>query len=668
MMLRSRFSLAFALATAVAFGVSCGDQATTAVSPTPDGPSFARNGGKGNLSVSVSTTGSSLDPDGYSVSVDGSSKTLSTNGSASFPNLDVGSHTATLSGLAPNCTAATNPQSVNVAKGSTTNAQFQVSCAAVATTGTVTVTATTTGADPDTNGYVVIVDKVSTGKRVPANGSFDVVNLSPGSHTVGLDVNTVKFNCTLTSTNPQTVNVVAGATATASFTITCSGPQPGSLIVTTSTTGSNLDPDGYKVTIDGDTSTAKSIGVKDSTTFANLSAGSHTATLSGLAANCSATTNPQSVTITTGATTRAAFSINCSATTGTLNVVATTSGASLDPDGYTVTLDGNAAGAKPIGVNDSTTFASLSPGSHSAALSGLAANCSATSNPQNVTIAAGTTTRLAFSINCSATTSTTYTFAGAGDVASCSWFGDDTTAILLDQIVAADPNTTVFVAGDIEYDNATAAEYTNCYEPTWGRHKARTYVALGNHEYNVDPNPTWDYFGSRAGPRGLGYYSYDLGAWHIVMLNDNIDFSPGSAQDQWLQQDLASSTRRCTIAIWHQPLFYGSTLAVTPSRKPFWDRLYAAGAEIVINGHLHQYERYAPQTPTGALDNATGIREFVAGTGGNTNSLPDARPNQEKIGNSRGVLKLTLTDTGYSWVFIPLPGRTFTDSGSGTCH
>jgi hypothetical protein len=322
-------------------------------------------------------------------------------------------------------------------------------------------------------------------------------------------------------------------------------------------------------------------------------------------------------------------------------------------------------------VNDSTAFASLAPGTHTAALSGLATNCSATSNPQTATITAGSTTRTLFSITCAAVpppSGTTYTFAGAGDVGSCSWFGDDTTAILLDQIVAGDPNTTVFVAGDIAYENATAAEYTNCYEPTWGRHKARTYVALGNHEYNVDPNPTWDYFGSRAGPRGLGYYSYDLGAWHIVMLNDNIAFGPGSAQDLWLQQDLASSTKRCTIAIWHQPLFYGSTLVVTPSRKPFWDRLYAAGVELVLNGHLHQYERYAPQTPTGTVDNATGIREFVVGTGGNTNVLPDPRPNQEKIGNSRGVLKLTLTDTGYSWLFIPLPGRSFTDSGSGTCH
>ena len=261
-----------------------------------------------------------------------------------------------------------------------------------------------------------------------------------------------------------------------------------------------------------------------------------------------------------------------------------------------------------------------------------------------------------------------YTLAGASNIASCSWDSDELTAQVLDGIVARDPNTTVFNAGDAIYDGAsTASMLTNCYGPSWGRHKARTYVALGEHEYQTDPNPTWDYFGDRAGPRGQGYYSYDLGAWHVVMLNDNIAFGPGSAQDTWLQQDLAASASTCTIAVFHQPLFASGTPA--PSRKPIWDRLYAAGVEIVLNGHLTWYERYAPQTPDGTVDTVNGIREFVVGTGGFTTAIgtPTAA-NLAKQGNTRGVLKLTLTPGNYAWQFVTIAGKTFTDTGTGTCH
>jgi acid phosphatase type 7 len=263
-----------------------------------------------------------------------------------------------------------------------------------------------------------------------------------------------------------------------------------------------------------------------------------------------------------------------------------------------------------------------------------------------------------------------YTFVGASNIASCSWDGDELTAQVLDGIVAQDPNATVFNAGDAAYDGtSTASELANCYGPNWGRHKARTYVALGNNEYKTDPNPTWDYFGDRAGPRGKGYYSYDLGAWHVVMLNDNIAFGPGSAQDTWLQQDLAASASTCTIAVFHRPLFSSGAASSTPSRKPIWDRLYAAGVEIVLNGHRTWYERFAPQTPDGTVDAANGIREFVVGTGGFTTGIdtPTAA-NVEKQGNTRGVLKLTLTPGGYTWQYVPIAGKTFTDTGSGTCH
>jgi hypothetical protein len=439
--------------------------------------------------------------------------------------------------------------------------------------------------------------------------------------------------------------------------------------VSASTTGADLDPDGYTVTVDGSTTTAQAVAVNGTATFANLSAGSHTIALSGLAANCSSSNNPQTVTVTAGATTTATFSVSCQATTGSLTVSATTTGSALDPDGYTVAVDGGPAQA--LGINGSVTFTNLNAGSHTVTLSGIAANCSTSSNPQTVSVVGGTTAQTTFAVNCVATS---YTFVGAGDVGVCASPEDEATAKLLDAVVASDPGATVFVAGDIVYDAATASEYANCYVPTWGRHKARTYAALGNHEYEIDPNPTWDYFGERAGPRGKGYYSFDLGAyWHVIVLNDNASLggparTAGSTQDTWLQADLAANTKPCTIAIWHQP-YVASDGWVSASRKIFWDRLYAAGAEIVLNGHVHWYERQAPQKPDRVRDDERGIREFIVGTGGGETFLPATRTaNTEVVSDVHGVLKLTLGAGTYSWQFMPVAGKTFTDSGSGTCH
>ena len=189
------------------------------------------------------------------------------------------------------------------------------------------------------------------------------------------------------------------------------------------------------------------------------------------------------------------------------------------------------------------------------------------------------------------------TFVGAGDIASCTVAGDERTAQLLDDIAG-----TVFTLGDNAYPNGRAEDYASCYEPSWGRHKARTYAALGNHEYDTGTaDASFDYFGDRVGPRGLGYYSFDLGFWHIIVLNDNapyVPFKANSAQDRWLQADLAGNTKRCILAIWHQPRFYSSKdpggSTESTSRKIFWDRLYAAGVDLVMSGHRHQYERFAP--------------------------------------------------------------------------
>ena len=265
---------------------------------------------------------------------------------------------------------------------------------------------------------------------------------------------------------------------------------------------------------------------------------------------------------------------------------------------------------------------------------------------------------------------------GAGDIGICGASGDAETGKLLDTVVAQNPFATVFANGDIAYENSTATDLANCYDPAWGRHKSRTQAAIGDNEYNIDPNPFWDYFGEdHAGPRGLGYRSFDLGAWHVIYLNDNaahVPFAAGSVQDGWLQADLAANTKSCTIVFFHEPYTYSNTSQTTIRKnwKIIWDRLYAAGAEIVVNGHVHRYERFAPQTPDRVRDDARGIREFIVGTGGaNVQGTPTVfAPNSEVSGGTRGVLKFTLGDGTYSWEFIPIAGKTFTDSGSGTCH
>jgi hypothetical protein len=255
-------------------------------------------------------------------------------------------------------------------------------------------------------------------------------------------------------------------------------------------------------------------------------------------------------------------------------------------------------------------------------------------------------------------------FVGAGDIAGCAWTGDEATAALLDGIPGV-----VWAAGDVVYQDGTAEEFATCYEPSWGRHKARTRPAPGNHEYNT-PNaaPYYAYFGEAAGPAGRGYYSYDVGAWHVVSLNSNVDVSTASAQVAWLRADLAANPRACTLAYWHHPRF--SSGGSSTRLQPLWQVLYEAGAEVVLVGHVHNYERFAPQTATGGADPARGIREFVVGTGGVglTRTTPTVLPNSEFLnGSHRGVLKLELAATSYRWSFITTEGATL-DAGEAGCH
>jgi hypothetical protein len=270
----------------------------------------------------------------------------------------------------------------------------------------------------------------------------------------------------------------------------------------------------------------------------------------------------------------------------------------------------------------------------------------------------------------------TFTLVGAGDIAGCKAIeGAQATAKLIEQIPG-----TVFAAGDLAYEQGTAAEFQNCYGPTWGRFKERTRPALGNHEYaDAGASGYFHYFGARAGPAGKGYYSYDLGVWHIIVLNTNCD-SPGvggcgagSPEEVWLRRDLGEHPNACIAAYGHHALFSSGVFkrhAIHPELKQLWKDLYAAHADLMLVGHEHSYERFAPQDPEGNADPLHGIREIVAGTGGRSHDpLGFALPNSEaRNADTFGVLKLTLSPHGYTWEFIPEQGKTFRDSGVSLCH
>lgn len=254
------------------------------------------------------------------------------------------------------------------------------------------------------------------------------------------------------------------------------------------------------------------------------------------------------------------------------------------------------------------------------------------------------------------------TFVGAGDIAMCD-ANSEATARLLDSIGGI-----VFTLGDHAYFRGTREEFRDCYSPTWGRHRSRTRPVPGNHDYeSPGAQPYFEYFGANAGLSGLGYYSFDIGNWHAVALNSNIDIGDGSAQAAWLRSDLAANRARCTIAYWHHPLFSSGPEGGVSRMRPFWRILYEAGADVVLSGHDHMYERFAPQNPDGGPDPTRGIRQFTVGTGG-AFLYPSgaARLNSEARRSVFGILRLTLATDGYGWEFIPVSGPP--DAGSGVCH
>jgi hypothetical protein len=242
------------------------------------------------------------------------------------------------------------------------------------------------------------------------------------------------------------------------------------------------------------------------------------------------------------------------------------------------------------------------------------------------------------------------------------------TAKLLDSLSG---DFTVFAAGDNAYLHGSVENYTNCYEPTWGRYKGRTRPVPGNHDYETPgAAPYYAYFGSAAGLSGVGYYRYSVGPWTILALNSEDDASPGSLQVQWIRNELTTNPAPCVAAIWHRPRFTSGLNGDYLPVAGLWQALYDLNVDIIINGHDHLYERFGPQDPQGRADAARGIQQFTVGTGGASLYPIDAsaKPNSQVRISTWGVARFTLTDGAYQWEFLPADPGASRDQGNGRCH
>lgn len=257
----------------------------------------------------------------------------------------------------------------------------------------------------------------------------------------------------------------------------------------------------------------------------------------------------------------------------------------------------------------------------------------------------------------------------------------DNTALVIDSM----PNATVLVLGNAVNDFGTSAAYNGCYNGTWGRFKARTFAAVGNRDYDTTSGNTqaqgfFSYFGDRGGVTTGGYFSLDIGTWHVVVLNTEDPsgaafYGSTSAQQAWLQQDLANNAgKKCIMAVFHRARFYSGTTPGGSDRtqlNSLWAKMIAGGVDVVLTGGQFQYERMAPMNAGGARDDVAGIRQFNIGMGGTTSNWAaptGIHPNSEKLFGSVGVLKMTLSATAYSWQYIPVSGFTETDTGTSSCH
>lgn len=254
----------------------------------------------------------------------------------------------------------------------------------------------------------------------------------------------------------------------------------------------------------------------------------------------------------------------------------------------------------------------------------------------------------------------------AGDIGRCDSDGDEATARLLDSLPG-----TVLTLGDNVYRRATRAEFAACYHSSWGRHRARTRPAPGNHDYRVRNAASYfAYFGAAAGPPGRGYYSFDVAGWHVISLNSNVELDPSSRQLRWLRADLAAHPSRCTLAYWHHARFSSGEHGSAGRVAHLWRTLYEAGVDVVLQGHDHSYERFAPLNADGQHDADRGIRSFVVGTGGAPlRGFAAIAPGSEvRYNGGHGVLKLSLHPEGYEWEFVATGDTGFSDRGEGRCR
>ena len=268
----------------------------------------------------------------------------------------------------------------------------------------------------------------------------------------------------------------------------------------------------------------------------------------------------------------------------------------------------------------------------------------------------------------------------AGDIADCrkarpADSGAARTAALIAAGIAADPAAIVLALGDTTYPVGLPAEFSDCYAPTWGQFKSRTLPAPGNHEYYTAGAPGYfGYFGTAAGPAQRGYYSTDVGAWHVLSLNSNLKTDAAAAQLAWLSEDLAALRRRnpagCILAFWHHPLYSSGGHGNNLHMRPVWQALMAARADLVLAAHDHGYERFAPQDAAGNADTPAGIRSFVSGNGGaQLTPFTATKANSQAQDNAtHGVLKLVLKAQGYEWAFLPVDGSAPRDAGNAGCH
>ncbi|HEX9013254.1 MAG TPA: metallophosphoesterase [Anaerolineaceae bacterium] len=259
----------------------------------------------------------------------------------------------------------------------------------------------------------------------------------------------------------------------------------------------------------------------------------------------------------------------------------------------------------------------------------------------------------------------------AGDIATCNAPGDTQTAAL----IANNPGASVLALGDNAYADGTALEYSTCYDPIWGSFKNRTYPIPGNHDYmTIGASGYFGYFGAAAANPSQGWYSFNLGSWHILAINSNCvqvgGCNTNSPQEQWVRADLAAHPALCTMAIWHHPRYSSGRNGDFTQMTAIWQDLYNAGADVVLSGHDHDYERFAPQDASGNLDPNRGIVQIVAGTGGGsyTALIYPLQPNSlASLDYTYGILKMTLHSNSYSWQFVPVSGS-YTDSGTASCH